>query len=167
VEGTALQISQVPHAAPTRSLPPTDLWASMITATPDNPTTRNSLARRWPASPVWAWDWTHRGIRQACTRRGHFDASQCLPSNDRPASLQLRPRHLRVADHHRVPDPGRLYWLDRVTTTKLLGPIPHPSLPRPPNRQRLTLGATADVSQTDMFEPETDLPRSLSTVTQV
>lgn len=56
-----------------------------------------------------------------------------------------------LAGHHRKP----------------LSAIPHPSLPRRPYRQLLTLGATAAVAQTDMFEPETDLPRSLSAVTQL
>lgn len=50
---------------------------------------------------------------------------------------------------------------------RTLSPIPHPSPPRLPYRQLLTLGATTAVAQTDMFEPETDLPRSLSAVTQL
>lgn len=61
---------------------------------------------------------TRRGIRQACTRRGHLDASQFLPSKDRPATLQLRPRHLRVPGPS--PNPRfaqavlQLYWLATI-----------------------------------------------------
>jgi len=82
--------------------------ASMITATPDNPTTQNSTPRASLANPSVGPIRCPDGRSRPSSRQRHFDASQC------PAMIALLASSFALdtcvsQDHHRVPDPGRLY----------------------------------------------------------
>lgn len=65
---------------------------------------------QWAASSAYEDPNIRRGLRQACSRRGHIDASQFCP-----AKIALPPSSFALDtcaaqdDHHRVPDPGRLH----------------------------------------------------------
>lgn len=153
IDSTALQGFSFLNAA--------RLLVSLIAATTDNSHFCNGRLLPPTRTQTFAKEFVKPAIDvDTLTRRNSArQRSPCHPPAS-PSTLawprttitesQIRAGCTRPDHHHRT-----------------LSPIPHPSPPRLPYRQLLTLGATTAVAQTDMFEPETDLPRSLSAVTEL